>query len=93
LKRAERAAVKALRWYKGQSQWLGDGARTNIIVFDEKDIEPTIMRIKEEYNGGIVRNELDKTDLGYPKKLLEVRTSNGKLAEYNLRLRLKLTLH
>lgn len=84
IKRPARAAVKTLRWYRGKAQWLGDGARTNIIVFDKSNIEPVLRKIQREYDGGIVRQELGDTELGYPKQLLEVRTSNGKIAEFQV---------
>ena len=82
IKGAARAAVKILRWYKGKANWLGDGARTNIIVFNKGDIMVVYKKLQEMYGGGIIRNITEDTELGYPKKLLEVRTSNGKLGEF-----------
>lgn len=84
IKSDDRAAIKTLRWYNGKSHWLGDGARTNIIVFDSRNIEPTFDKLKEQFHGGITREEPDSTELGYPKKLLEVRTSNGRIAEFQV---------
>jgi len=84
IKRAERAATKILRWYKGKAQWLGDGARTNLIAYNEKDVMVIYKKLQAQYKGGVVRLEKDPTELGYPKKLLEVRTSNGKIAEFQV---------
>jgi len=84
IKRAERAATKILRWYKGKAQWLGDGARTNLIAYNEKDVMVLYKKLQAQFKGGIIRLEKDPTELGYPKKLLEVRTSNGKIAEFQV---------
>ena len=84
IKRIGRAAVKILRWYKGKAQWIGDGARSTVIVYDKADIMPTYDKLQQVYEGGIVRNETEDTELGYPKKLMEVRTSNGKIAEFQV---------
>ena len=84
IKNPDRAAVKTLRWYQGKAHWLGDGARTTIIVYDKADVEPTFRKIQQEFNGGIIRDEHNVTELGYPKKLLEVRTSNGRIAEFQV---------
>ena len=84
IKRAERAATKILRWYKGKAQWLGDGARTNLIAYNEKDVMVIYKKLQAQFKGGVVRLEKDPTELGYPKKLLEVRTSNGKIGEFQV---------
>lgn len=84
IKRAERAATKILRWYQGKAQWLGDGARTNLIVYNEKDVMVLYKKLQVQYKGGIIRTEKDDTGLGYPKRLLEVRASNGKIAEFQV---------
>jgi hypothetical protein len=84
IKRAERAATKILRWYKGKAQWLGDGARTNLIAYSEKDVMVLYKKLQAQYKGGIIRTEKDDTGLGYPKRLLEVRASNGKIAEFQV---------
>jgi len=85
IKRAERAAVKILRWYQGKAQWLGDGARTTIVVHDAADIHDVVEDLKKQYGGGIERDETTgETDLGYPKQLLEVRTKNGRIAEFQV---------
>ena len=85
IKKAERAAVKVLRWYQGKAQWLGDGARTTIVVHDGADIHDVVEELKKQYGGGIERNETDgPTELGYPKQLLEVRTKNGRVAEFQV---------
>ncbi len=82
IKKVFRAAIKIMRWYKGKANWLGDGARANIIVFNKKDIMVVYNKLQKIYKGGIIRSIQEETELGYSKKLLEVRTSNGKLAEF-----------
>lgn len=85
IKKPQRAAIKVLDWYQGQPNKLGDGARTNIIVNDIRHADEIFDIIKKNYEGGIMREETGTTsDYGYPKRLLEVRTKNGRIAEFQV---------
>ena len=82
IKRAERASVKAIRWYNAFTEKLGDGSRVNIVVDTDANADKVFKIIDEKYPGDKeVRRITDTTDLGYPKRLIEIRTSNGTLAE------------
>ena len=81
VKRAQRGGEKVARWYFGDVTALGDGARTNIIVNTESDAEFLYEAILKTYPDDSVRSERESTVLGYPKRLVEIRTSNGKRAE------------
>ena len=82
IKNIGRATIKTLDWYMGHPTLLGDGARTTIIVDDIAKADEVFDRIKEEYYSP--REENYTTDLGYPKRLLEVLTANGRLAEFQV---------
>ena len=85
IKRPERASVKAIRWYNSFTERLGDGARVNIVVQSDADADKAFNSIDQKYP--VAKDEKDlrrikeDTNLGYPKKLIEVRTSNGIIAE------------
>jgi hypothetical protein len=83
IKRASRAAEKVIRWYKIEPTLLGDGARTNIIVNTDTDAEFLFEEIIRRYPHDTPRVEKPEkgTELGYPKRLIEIRTKNGKIAE------------
>lgn len=82
IKRAERASVKAIRWYNSFTEKLGDGSRVNIVVDTDANADKVFKIIDEKYPGDTeVRRITETTDLGYPKRLIEIRTSNGTLAE------------
>jgi len=74
IKRPSRAAVKALRWYFGATEELGDGARVNIIVENEDDANKIYELIQKEYprKKNEERRVNESTELGYPKRLIEV---------------------
>lgn len=77
-----RATIKTLDWYMASPTLLGDGARTTIIVDDMSKADAVFDRIREEYYSP--REENYTTDLGYPKRLIEVLTANGRLAEFQV---------
>jgi hypothetical protein len=82
IKRAERASVKTIRWYNAFTEKLGDGSRVNIVVDTDANADKVFKIIDEKYPGDTeVRRITETTDLGYPKRLIEIRTSNGTLAE------------
>ena len=82
IKRAERASVKAIRWYNAFTEKLGDGSRVNIVVDTDANADKVFKIIDKKYPGDKeVRRITETTDLGYPKRLIEIRTSNGTLAE------------
>jgi len=82
IKRAERASVKAIRWYNAFTEKLGDGSRVNIVVDTDANADKVFKIIDEKYPGdNEVRRITETTDLGYPKRLIEIRTSNGTIAE------------
>lgn len=82
IKRAERASVKAIRWYNAFTEKLGDGSRVNIVVDTDANADKVFKIIDEKYPGDTeVRRITETTDLGYPKRLIEIRTSNGTIAE------------
>ena len=85
IKRPERASVKAIRWYNSFTEKLGDGARVNIVVESEEDADKIFDLINKKYpttKGDIdLRRLKEVTELGYPKRLIELRTSNGIIAE------------
>jgi len=82
IKRATRASVKTLRWYSADPSKLGDAARVNIIAPDLKTSNEVFNKInKENAVDADLRRINEPTDLGYPKRLIEVRTSSGAIAE------------
>jgi hypothetical protein len=85
IKRPERASVKTIRWYNSFTEKLGDGARVNIVVENEADAKKVFDSIDKKYpvskGDKDLRRVREVTELGYPKKLIEVRTSNGIIAE------------
>ena len=82
IKRAERASVKAIRWYGSFTEKLGDGARVNIVVDTDADADKVFDSIDKKYPGDKeLRRISTTTELGYPKRLIEIRTSNGTIAE------------
>jgi hypothetical protein len=82
IKRAERASVKTIRWYNAFTERLGDGSRVNIVVDTDANADKVFKIIDEKYPGDTeTRRITETTDLGYPKRLIEIRTSNGTLAE------------
>ena len=82
IKRAERASVKAIRWYNAFTEKLGDGSRVNIVVDTDANADKVFKIIDKKYPGDAeVRRITETTDLGYPKRLIEIRTSNGTIAE------------
>ena len=82
IKRAERASVKAIRWYNAFTEKLGDAARVNIVVDTDANADKVFEIIDKKYPGDKeVRRITETTDLGYPKRLIEIRTSNGTIAE------------
>jgi len=82
IKRAERASVKAIRWYNSFTEKLGDGSRVNIVVDTNANADKVFKIIDEKYPGDTeVRRITETTELGYPKRLIEIRTSNGTIAE------------
>lgn len=83
IKRPARAAVKLARWYSLDPNQLGDGARTNIIVENDGDADFLYEQINTRFGDAQTKESLI-TDLGYPKRLVVVRTSNGKLAEFQV---------
>lgn len=82
VKKAPRAAIKSVRWYQANPNPLGDGSRTNIIVRTNEDADFLFEELRRRYNiEGISRVENEITELGYPKRLIEVITPTGKIAE------------
>ncbi len=81
IKRPSRAAVKVVRWYDVQPNLLADGARANVIVNTNADADFLFNEIKRRFNSTLNRNEGETTNLGYPKRLIELRTKSGKIAE------------
>jgi hypothetical protein len=83
IKRPSRAAVKTVRWYDSMPTRLGDGARTNIIVNTEPDADFIFNMMSAKFTDDLRRREFPKdgTELGYPKRLIEIMTKSGKLAE------------
>ncbi len=87
IKKPERASVKTLRWYSGLTENLGDGARVNIIVRDDADADALFEKINKENpikNDTGIRRINETTDLSYPKRLIEVRTPSGVIAEMQI---------
>jgi hypothetical protein len=82
IKKPERASVKAIRWYNAFTEKLGDGARVNIVVDTDTNAEKVFKIIDKKYPGNKeVRRIRETTALGYPKRLIEIVTSNGTIAE------------
>ena len=84
IKNPKRASVKVLRWYNSFTEKLGDGARVNIIVEDSGDVDKifnTIDKNNPVNKNSEIRRINKKTELGYPKRLIEIKTSNGIIAE------------
>ena len=83
IKRPSRASIKTMRWYGGFTEKLGDGARLNIIVKNAADVDKVYNEINKKYptTDPDLRRLNENTELGYPKRLIEVRTSNGVIAE------------
>ena len=74
-----------MRWYNSFTEKLGDGARVNIIVKNDDDANSIFDKINEDNpianNDRDLRRINEKTDLGYPKRLIEVRTPSGIISE------------
>jgi hypothetical protein len=83
IKRPSRASIKTMRWYGGFTEKLGDGARLNIIVENPADVDKVYNEINSKYptTDPDLRRINENTELGYPKRLIEVRMSNGVIAE------------
>jgi hypothetical protein len=83
IKKPARAAVKTVRWYNSMPTRLGDGARTNIIVNTEPDADFIFDMMSAKFTDDLRRRERPEegTELGYPKRLIEIMTKSGKLAE------------
>ena len=82
IKRPARAAIKVVRWYSLNPNMLGDGSRVNVIVNTDTDADYLFDQIRDRFTIPGDRVEYDNpTGLGYPKRLIEIRTSNGKIAE------------
>jgi hypothetical protein len=82
IKRPARASVKTIRWYNAFTEKLGDGARVNIVVENDADADKVFQAINEKYpQVGELRRISETTELGYPKRLIEVTASNGVIAE------------
>ena len=83
IKRPARAAVKSLRWYGAATDELGDGARVNIIVRNEEDADKLFEKLDNDFpaKGKEERRVRQETELGYPKRLLEVRNDLGFIGE------------
>jgi hypothetical protein len=82
IKKPERASVKTIRWYNAFTEKLGDGARVNIVVDTDTNAEKVFKIIDKKYPGNKeVRRIRETTALGYPKRLIEIVTSNGTIAE------------
>ena len=81
IKRAERASVKAIRWYNAFTEKLGDGSRVNIVVDTDANADEVFKIIDEKYPRTDERRIKETTTLGYPKRLIEIITSNGTIAE------------
>ena len=83
IKRPARAAVKSLRWYGAATDELGDGARVNIIVRNENDADKLFEKLDNDFpaKGKEERRVRQETELGYPKRLLEVRNDLGFIGE------------
>lgn len=83
-KRPSRGAIKVARWYSAFTEKLGDAARVNLIVSDNVSADKVFNKINKEHGNvadAELRNVNEATDLGYPKRLIEIRTSNGTIAE------------
>jgi hypothetical protein len=82
IKRPARAAIKVVRWYSLNPNLLGDGSRVNVIVNTDSDADYLFEQIRDRFTipGDRVEYEMP-TPLGYPKRLVEIRTTNGKIAE------------
>jgi len=81
IKRPSRAAIKTVRWYDSTPTALGDGSRVNILVGNNKEAQTLYREIVKRFRFDLRRNEMETTELGYPKRLVEIQTSNGKIAE------------
>jgi hypothetical protein len=87
IKRPERASIKVMRWYNSDIEDLGDGARVNIIVDNEQQADKLFNEINNRYpskNTDRERRVNETTDLGYPKRLIEMDTKNGFIGEMQI---------
>ena len=82
IKRPTRASVKTLRWYSADTEKLGDGARVNIIVPTDEEANLVFKNIDEgNKKDSQLRRINEATELGYPKRLIEIRAKNGVISE------------
>jgi len=82
IKRPTRASVKTLRWYSADTEKLGDGARVNIIVPTNEEANLVFKNIDEgNKKDSQLRRINEATELGYPKRLIEIRAKNGVISE------------
>ena len=87
IKRPERASIKVMRWYNSDVEALGDGARVNIIVDNEQQADRLFNEIDKKNpskNLDRERRVNETTDLGYPKRLIEMDTKNGFIGEIQI---------
>ncbi len=87
IKRPERASIKVMRWYNSDIEDLGDGARVNIIVDNEQQADRLFNEIDKKNpskNPDRERRVNETTDLGYPKRLIEMDTKNGFIGEIQI---------
>jgi len=87
IKRPERASIKVMRWYNSDVEALGDGARVNIIVDNEQQADRLFNEIDKKNpskNTDRERRVNETTDLGYPKRLIEMDTKNGFIGEIQI---------
>ncbi len=85
IKRPSRASVKTIRWYGAFTERLGDGARVNVVVHNGAVADKVLSSIDRKHpvaeGEKYLRRVSEITELGYPKRLIVVRTSSGVIAE------------
>lgn len=71
-----------MRWYSADTEKLGDGARVNIIVPTDEEANLVFKNIDEgNKKDSQLRRINEATELGYPKRLIEIRAKNGVISE------------
>lgn len=71
-----------MRWYSADTEKLGDGARVNIIVPTNEEADLVFKNIDEgNKKDSQLRRINEATELGYPKRLIEIRAKNGVISE------------
>ena len=87
LKGAERAQEKINSAYKGDASRVTDLSRASVVCDNMEQVQAAMAAIRKNVNVVGVKNRFDKPLNGYRDILLNVKMSNGHIAELQIQLR------